>query len=235
MDSDFDGEEFCDAKQALGFFNMLLDKWLKELGEFSDYYLVISNGPNFRKDLFADYKANRKDIKPHPSFAALKEAVKELNGCVWEDGIEADDLIGIRCSESKDTIAVSADKDFATVPCRLMIPTSHGRKTPDFHTFTEDQANHNWMVQAMTGDVIDNYKGIPGIGPKKAALLLPRLEPVEDLWHRVASAFVMAGKTEEDALQMVRLARILRDGDYDFDTKKVKLWTPEKKTNCTKP
>lgn len=226
MDDEFDGEPFSDGKQAMYFFEHILKNWLGELKDYSDYYLVVSNGQNFRKGLYEDYKANRKDIKRHPSFDVLKERVMELDACIWEDNIEADDLIGIRCTEAVNTIAVSADKDFATIPCKLMIPRSHGRKHPEFLEFTEAQADRNWLIQTMTGDVIDNYKGIPGVGPKTAEKIIPHEGPVDTLWPHVRNAFLKAGQTEDQAITMARLARILRAGEYNFDTKEVNLWTP---------
>ena len=225
-EGDFDGEKMTDWKQAVYFFDHIMKSWLKAIGPVEDYFLVISVGPNFRKGLYPDYKANRKDIIPHPAFADLKNEVMSMAGVVWEEGIEADDLIGIRCTEDPNTIAVSADKDFATVPCRLFIPASHGKKEGAWHTFSEDEANMNWFRQALTGDVIDNYKGIPGVGPKKAEKIISGLAPVPFHWGNLRQAFIDAKMTEADALTMCRLARILRTGDYDFDTKEVKLWTP---------
>lgn len=231
-DSDFDGEDFGDWRQAMGFFDMLLKKWLDEVGKavkLDDYLLVVSHGRTFRKDLLPYYKANRKDIKPHPAFHDLKKEVMELQGCIWEENMEADDLIGIRVTEDPELrVAVSADKDFATIPCQLFIPASHGKVIGSRHKFTEDEANMNWLRQAMTGDTIDNYKGIPGVGPKKAEKIIPGPAPLMVMWNNVERAFLDAGLTQQDALTMARVARILRDGDYNFETKEVKLWEPDK-------
>lgn len=227
VDTDFDGEEVSDWKQALYFFNSMLEHWLKEVKNYSDYYLVVSVGDNFRKGLYPEYKANRKDIKPHPAFRDLKNEILGLQATIFEEGIEADDLIGIRVTEDpKHRLAVSADKDFATIPCCLMIPSSHGRTRPDWHTFSEDEANLNWLRQALMGDTIDNYKGIPRCGPVMAQKILPSAAPVDELWQRTLQAFKQKGLTEDYALTMARLARILRHGEYNFETKEVQLWTP---------
>jgi DNA polymerase-1 len=225
-ESDFGGDVMTDPKQAIWHFDLLLKSWLTQIGKISDYYLVISNGKNFRHNLYADYKGNRRNIVPHPAFAGLKEAVKQYQATVWEDGIEADDLIGIRTTECSNTIAVSADKDFATIPCSLFIPASHG-KDGSWHKFSEDDANRNWLIQSMTGDTTDNYKGIPGIGTVKANKILPTTAPVPHMWAATVAAFHAAKLTQDDALLMARLARILRHGEYDFETKEVKLWTPD--------
>lgn len=226
-EKEFDGEPMYDINQAVSHFKTIQNQWLKQAGKLSDYYLVVSVGQNFRKALYPDYKANRKDIIPHPALEGLKAEVMTWMDVIWEEGIEADDLIGIRCSENpKKTLAISADKDFATVPCNLMIPISHGRKKPDWHEFSEDEANMNWLRQTITGDAIDNYKGIPRVGKVGAEKALPRPAPLDVMWENVRRLFIEKGLTEEDAILQARLARILRHGEYDFFTKEVKLWTP---------
>lgn len=231
-EDEFDGEPVALPKMALWVFDRMLESWLSELRKhvaLKDYHLVITTGQNFRHRLYEDYKANRKDIVPHPAMRGLKELVREYDATVWEDGIEADDLIGIRVTERDDAFAVSADKDFATIPCTLFVPASHGKKSGEWHTFTEDEANVNWLRQTMTGDTIDNYKGIPKVGPVKANAILGKDTSVEVLWPRVMAAFNKAGLSEEHALTMARLARILRAGEYDFKKKEVKLWRPSSK------
>ncbi len=226
-DSEFDGEAIGDWKAARAVFDDLLRMWLEHAGKTSDYYLVVSTGRNFRHGLYPDYKANRKDIIPHPAFAALKDDVLGLQATITEEGIEADDLIGIRVTEDpKHRIAVSADKDFNTLPIRFMVPPSHGRVKPEWHTLTEDEANVNWLRQAIQGDTVDNYKGIPRAGEVMARKIIPGPAPVETLWGQALSAFRLKGFTEDYALTMVRLARILRAGEYNFETKEVRLWTP---------
>lgn len=229
-EDEFDGEPIAVPRQALWVFDQMLESWLKQVREkvdIRDYRLIITVGRNFRYKLFEDYKVNRKDIVPHPAMDGLKALVQEYEGCEWEEGIEADDLIGIRVTESADAIAVSADKDFATIPCTLFVPASHG-KPGSWHEFTEAEANVNWLRQTMTGDTIDNYKGIPRVGPKKADAILGDSTDVSVLWPRVVAAFNKAGLSEEHALTMARLARILRSGEYDFEKKEVRLWEPSK-------
>lgn len=253
-DDEFDGEPCGDWRQAVHYFDKLLEKWLREAGKLQDYHLIISVGPNFRKDLYPAYKENRKDIIPHPAFEGLKNEVMERMDVSWELGIEADDLIGIRVTENKDTLAISADKDFATIPCNLMVPASHDRKKQDWYTFSEEDADRNWMIQTMTGDVIDNYPGIPGVGPVAASEAVdnPRRKfkaspeyfqrgprkgqqkPEKwtvgapcDVWTSMVTLAQSKGVSEDELILMAQLARILRAGDYDFETKEVKLWTPK--------
>ena len=78
---------------------------------------------------------------------------------------------------------------------------------------------------------MDNYAGVKGVGPVKAKKILDGAKTEVELWERTRTAFVKAGYTEEDCLTQVRLARILRDGDYDNQLNAVNLWRPECQRN----
>ena len=87
-------------------------------------------------------------------------------------------------------------------------------------------ADYNFMLQTLTGDNTDNYPGCPGIGPVTGAKVLAGKDTLEEMWEIVVKMYEKKGKTEEDAIIQARLARILRHGDYNWDTEKIKLWTP---------
>jgi DNA polymerase-1 len=230
-EDEFDGEPCADLNQGIVLFDDFLQRWLKDLPEVTDYKLVFTVGRNFRKELYPEYKANRKDFKVWPGLWDLKQELLEYLASEYEDGIEADDIIGIRVTEDPENrIAVSADKDFATLPIRLYVPPSHGKAKGEWYSPSPAEADLYWFRQAMIGDTVDNYKGIHGIGDVKAARILPKEAPVGELWGATKAAFAKAGMTTDDALIMVRLARILRHGDYNWDTKEIKLWDPSTKT-----
>ena len=76
------------------------------------------------------------------------------------------------------------------------------------------------------GDTVDGYTGLPSVGPKSAEKILggdPN-KPLKELWHLVLKAYIDKGYTKAEAIQQARVARILRKGDYNRKTKKVKLW-----------
>ena len=91
------------------------------------------------------------------------------------------------------------------------------------------------MVQTLTGDQTDGYKGCPAVGSVTAAKILQKAidegtpwANEEDLmrlyWKHVVMAYIKAGLNEEVAIQQARLARILRHGEYENG--KVQLWNP---------
>ena len=143
------------------------------------------------------------------------------------EGLEADDLIGIMGTrpQYEGAVMVSLDKDFRTIPGIHFNPSKERKPV----AVTLPQADRAWMYQTLIGDSTDNYKGCPGIGPKKADAFLrhPSVNaPLEFLWSFVVNAFRSKGLTERDALVQARVARILRDEDYNKTTKEVRLWHP---------
>ena len=93
-------------------------------------------------------------------------------------------------------------------------------------TVSEDEANARLFSQALTGDATDGYSGLKGVGPKTADKILDGCVTEQELWTAVVDAYVGKGCTAEDALLSVRLARILRQGEYDSNTDQPILWEP---------
>ena len=83
-----------------------------------EHYLVVSGRDNFRKVLYPDYKAGRRE-KP-PLYVPLMDKLEELNNHRWckHDQLEADDLLGIMLTNGrvKNPILCSIDKDLLGVP-----------------------------------------------------------------------------------------------------------------------
>ena len=87
---------------------------------------------------------------------------------------------------------------------------------------SQEDADRNWLFQALTGDATDGYKGLPKCGPVKANRILDD----DCSWDGVLKAYLKAGLTEHEALQQAQVARILRYDDYDLETDTVKVWKP---------
>ena len=229
VDDEFDGSPVALPRNGLAVFKELLERWLSEIRQhvkLKDYFLCITVGKNFRHFIYKDYKANRKATGQHPALNGLKLLVRDLEATICEQHIEADDLIALRCTEGQGRFAVSADKDFLTVPCVTYYPKSHGKTEGTWVRTSLADADRQMFLQSMTGDTIDNYKGIEKCGPVKAAKFLEAAVSESDLWRKTLAAFQRNGYTEDYALVMVRLARILRHGEYDFQTQKITLWKP---------
>lgn len=189
----------------------------------SSYTVCFSDKANFRKDVYPQYKANRKDLRKPVAFAALKAYILECWPCATWKNLEADDVMGIMATDPrKDVVIVSADKDMRTIPGRWFNPNN-----PDagiIHV-SRDDADRNHLIQTLTGDRVDGYPGCPGIGPARAEKI------VDGGWSAVVDAYVKAGLNEAVALTQARMAYILRKGDYVRKSGRVKLWDPRKGTN----
>lgn len=194
-----------------------------------DMIIVLSGKSNFRVELDETYKANRKD-KPKPLLWQLVSDYLEWGDhghpVVSYDRIEGDDTLGIlHTGEYLDkSIIVTIDKDMYTVP-GLIYRWSDA--SPKIMKVTPEDAAFFHLTQVLTGDQVDNYKGCPGIGEKKAAKLMADAVDILDYWNLIVEAYEAKGLTENDAIHQAQLAFILRDGWYDTETHEVTLWTPD--------
>ena len=187
---------------------------IKEQSGCSKFITCLSGDKLYRKEVAPYYKANRKGTrKPMLLNFAKKYLADNYNGKV-EERLEADDLLGILGSADKNTVIWSADKDLLTIPAYHLLD---GKVTE----VDEAEADYWFLYQTLVGDSTDNYKGCPAVGAKTADKLLQENGAT---WQTVVDAYAAKGLGEEIAIENARLARILRDGEYNFKTKKVKLW-----------
>lgn len=178
----------------------------------------------FRRSLEPTYKANRKDKRKPVVYSPLRNFLLEELGAIVRDQLEADDIIGVLATQPCDErrIIVSVDKDYLGVPGLFY---KINDEFPEVKQTTVQDALLFHATQTLTGDRVDGYQGIPGVGPAKAEKILAGLKPSE-FWPAIKAAYKEAGLSESVALTNARLARILQHGDYDIATGKIKLWTP---------
>lgn len=214
-----------DFKTAKDNLNVYI-KTLKENLYLSDITIFLTDGSeNFRKKIYPDYKSNRKDKRKPTCLPEMRKYMIEEYGAITEPRLEADDLLGIYSTKPshKNSIVVSLDKDLRTIPGKLSPDGSNILK------ITKKKAIYNHATQILVGDTTDNYPGCPGIGPKTAAKLFADIKEstiMKPYWEVILKTYDKAGLTESDALTQARISYILQDKDYDFKSKKIKLWKP---------
>lgn len=218
-----------DETAALADVDLYIEKLRGDLG-VKDVIVALSvaTQTGWRRPILPTYKANR--AKAHKPLAL--EPCRQLLLKRWKAYIrptlEADDVLGIlathRTLVKGEKIVVSIDKDLRQVPGRIYNPRSE-----EMVEVSEEDGDYLHMLQTLTGDTVDGYTGLPGIGPVKAAKLLGERDvPLLQWWAHVVAAYEAKGLTEDDALVQARVARVCRAEDYDFKKKEVRLWTPPK-------
>lgn len=200
---------------------------LKEKLQGETMKVALTGDENWRKEVLPTYKANRKKTRKPVVFHDLKCYVRDTYPTVEIPTLEADDICGMlmgpKLWRSKyDKILISTDKDLKQIPGYHYNP---GKPEEGISEVSEEDGYYNFMFQTLTGDAVDGYSGCPKVGPKTAQRILAQAVP-SDYWALVLEAYEGVGLTEEDALQQARVARIMREGDYNHKTNEVKLWAP---------
>lgn len=203
-----------------GFVNMLA----RIIREHKGTHLAVvfdAARETFRNRLYPDYKAHRPPPPPDlvPQFALVREAARVFGVPVVEaPDWEADDLIAAyaRAAERAggEALIISSDKDLMQLigpHVQLLDPIKE--KPIDREAVIEKfgvPPEKMIDLQALMGDSTDNVPGVPGIGPKGAALLLAEYGDLESI---LAAAPAMKPSKRRDALlenaERARLSRAL--------------------------
>lgn len=181
-------------------FLLSLARFVRE--ERPDRMLIAWDGGTSirRTKLDPRYKAHRKTLGPDETLRrddsyTLVEQFCDLAGIpqLRLGGLEADDLIAgawahLEPEDEDDAITiVSSDKDFG----QLLGPNPAGMPTEQLRLGGHDTDTDRWtaqtllhhrgwtpehtpLVMALMGDTADGVAGVPGVGPKRAQVLLER-------------------------------------------------------------
>ncbi len=167
-----------------------------------DYVAVAFDlqGPTFRHEQYAEYKATRQRMPDdlRDQFPKVREVVKALRIPVYElAGYEADDVIGTLTVEAErrdlDTTIVTGDLDMlqlVTDRTRLMTTRSGVENTILYDPARIDErfglvAGQMIDYKALKGDPTDNIPGVPGVGEKTAAKLIREYGTLDALYERI--------------------------------------------------
>jgi len=213
-----------DAKEAKQRTDVFLQD-LKSTLNADELVIAVSSSTNFRKTILPSYKENRVKQRKPLVLGEIREHLIFEHKAIYFPHLEADDVIGIMATTPSEAekIVVSIDKDFKCIPA---FQYNWNSADAGVVKINEIEANINFMTQTMTGDQVDGYPGCPGIGPKRAEAILQGMTDIKEMWEAVKQAFKKAGLGESEALIQARMARILRNGEYNNKTHKVELWNP---------
>lgn len=215
---------YSDVSLAKKSMEQWIEKILRDFGVSRyTFCLSCSTQEGFRYKLNPNYKSNRKGKRKPLGFKAIREWVTEEFGAIQKPELEADDVIGILTTcparnKNERQIVVSIDKDFRTVPCEFY---RFSEKEPDVEVITPESAEHYHAIQTLTGDTVDGFSGVPGVGPKTAEKLLDGLTG-KAMWDKVQETYDKKKLTKEEALLNARMAFILQSTHYKKG--KIELW-----------
>jgi DNA polymerase-1 len=179
---------------VFGFTNAIL----QILKQYKPEYLGIAfdtAAPTFRKELYDDYKANRKEMPDElaAQLSQIDELVKAFNIPILRlEGYEADDVMGTlaKKAESEEDVEiylVTSDKDFYQLiddRIKVLIPPKRGSET---RIIERDGVIEKFgvppeqviEVMGLMGDSSDNIPGVPRVGPKTATELVQEFGSLE--------------------------------------------------------
>ena len=187
--------------------------------------IALGSKNSFRKKLNPLYKSNRKKQRKPVVYQPLRKWVEENYKCYIKPRLEGDDVVGILATSNVikgEKTVLTNDKDMKTIPA-----THWFLGDDDYTVINEEDANYFHMLQTLTGDQTDGYKGCPNVGKITAEkILTPHKTSYKKMWEVVVDTYKSKGLNSKVALQEARMARILRASDYNFQTKKPILWRP---------
>ena len=197
--------------------------------------LVFDKGRSFRREMYADYKAQRPEKSQ--SFRLQWEAVLPLCKAAGytiyreDDGFEADDTIATLAEHYKaecDVEIFSADKDFAQLVDEHVSLVQPDTRTGQLKMVGLPEvlkkyggAENVVTFLSLLGDASDNVPGVPGVGKGYALKYIQKYGGWENI---VANAEDIGGKkgaaiaeSQEIIERGVKLITVVRDQPLDLE------------------
>jgi len=192
------------------------------------------HGATYRHELFADYKANRKEKDEDLSkqIDRSRDLFTVFNIPIYEaKGFEADDVLGAIVEQTKDNkdieiIIASGDMDTLQLVDKKKVKVFTLRKgINDTITYDEKAVKDRFGFgpelipdyKAFRGDPSDNIPGIVGIGEKTATQLITTFGGVDDVYKKL--------EKDEEAFEKKgikkRIVGLLKEGKEDAEFSKM--------------
>lgn len=218
-----------------GFISMFL-KTVQKFEGFSFVAALDSKAETFRKKEFPEYKANRKEVDPDlkSQFRHIEPMLKALNTTIFSmDGFEADDVIAsiVRKNSGSEIIIISSDKDLTQlITEKVFLYDSMKDRIIDREYVLEKYGVYPEKMKeflSLTGDSSDNIPGIPGVGPKTAALLLQEYGSIENILNNVENLKPSLKIKFQENRELLKTSEFLvtLKSDIDVNTDILKPWS----------
>lgn len=186
-----------------------------------EYELHLTGKNNFRDTVASSYKHNRADVRRPEWITPIKEYMMSELGAVLHQGMEADDVVVyLKTKYPEEYILCAIDKDVLYQTQGTHFNYGKGESV----TVGEFDALKFKYYQAIAGDRVDGYLGVPGYGDKRTKKALADCSDERELWVATLLAYRSKGLKRSDAITTMRLADM-----HQFDGQEIILWTPPKK------
>jgi DNA polymerase-1 len=206
-------------------------------------------GPNFRHEMYPEYKANR-EATPEDIRAAVPYIKKILEAykipVIEIEGYEADDVIGTLAKKYAEdgniVYMMTPDKDYGQLVDKNILIYKPGRSGNSAEIINSENIQIYYGVNspskvrdilALWGDVSDNVPGVPGIGEKTASKLISEFGSIDDIFRNIEK---LSGKQKENILnnkeQLIlsrELVTIKTDVPVNVDLKNLEIEKPNTK------
>lgn len=162
-------------------------------------------GSRYRKEIFPEYKANRKELVANQTQQEKEEVdqfFRDYELCIEAceshftvfryEGVEADDIAAYIVKNMSyyliDSIwLISSDRDWdLLINENVSRFSTVTRKETTLDTWDYEVSPENYLsYKCLIGDKGDNIPGIPGVGPKRAAALIEQYGSAMDIADQV--------------------------------------------------
>ena len=166
--------------------------------------ITADGGSSYRKAIFPEYKANRKEKYAEQTPQEEKEfamfmaefsntltLLKEKHTVLQFKGVEADDIaayisMNLEKFDFDECWMISSDRDWdLLITDKVSRFSTVTRKEVTLDTWDEHydfEVEDYITFKCLTGDKGDNVPGIPGVGPKRAVELMEQYGNVFDIY-----------------------------------------------------
>jgi DNA polymerase I len=197
--------------------------------------------PTFRKEMYVEYQSQRPEMDDElgSQFEKAYAVIKAFGIPIYSKaGFEADDVIGTIAHRSNvdEVVIVTGDRDMLQLvndKTKLFMP---GKGLLSSTLYGERETEERMGVKpkqvidlkGLIGDASDNYKGVPGVGPKTALKLLNQYGSFEGIYKNlddVPESVRQKLETHKESADMsYDLARIRTDVDVEFNLEDAEKW-----------
>lgn len=233
--------------EPIGAVHGFISMFLRVIQDLKPTHIAVAfdrKEPTFRHEEFKEYQAHRPEMDEdlEPQFDKAKDVISAFGIPIYDKaGFEADDVIGTLVKQAEkdveEVVIITGDKDILQLidkKIKVYLPIRGLTKAQlvDQIGVKEKMGVTPKQIidyKALVGDASDNYKGVPGIGPKTAESLLGEYKTFKNIYKNLAKISDPTAKKLKEGKKSgemsLKLAKIVTDVDVKFDSKDAAVWS----------